>query len=100
MQLNKYEREFIENICQLMVIDECERQGVFKIYSSDFDNIGKYTIEAQEVYDELFDRYQTMFFNVVKIPTLESKKPHDDLWEHDKMQKFLNELATFYGMSW
>ena len=99
MILNKHEHEFISTLCKMLVIDECARHGIYQIYELKNEKV-VYTDATQLVYDELFDRYQTMYINVVKLPMLEEKKPEENLWEHKQMREFLNDLATFYGMSW
>ena len=65
-QLNSNEMEFISDLCDVLTKQECDRYH-YETYVNDGTDV-RYTEEAQDIFNNLYDTYETMYIKLVKEP--------------------------------
>ena len=94
MELNSYEMEFIAQLCEVLTTKECNAKVITPIWVEDGDTgCLIFSEEAQDIINDLYDTYESMYINVVKIPMGEAP-PQEQIDDH------LIKLANYWGMSW
>jgi len=72
-QLNQYEMEFISDLCEVLTNKDCVAQHL-TTYQDDENGDVRYTEDAQDIFNEYYDIYETMYINIVKnSPEIELK---------------------------
>ena len=100
-QLNQYEMEFISDLCEVLTNKDCVAQHL-TTYQDDENGDVRYTEDAQDIFNEYYDIYETMYVNIVKtVPsiTMEQLKIFEYVEQtFDEVQKRAEELLD-YGNS-
>lgn len=100
-QLNQYEMEFISDLCEVLTDKDCVAQHL-TTYQDDENGDVRYTEDAQDIFNEYYDIYETMYVNIVKtVPsiTMAQLKIFDYVEQtFDEVQKRAEELLD-YGNS-
>jgi hypothetical protein len=100
-QLNQHEMEFIADLCEVLTNKDCIAQHL-TTYQDDENGDVRYTEEAQDIFNEYYDIYETMYVNIVKtVPsiTMQQLKIFEYVEQtFDEVQKRAEELLN-YGNS-
>lgn len=69
-QLNQHEMEFISDLCEVLTNKDCVAQHL-TTYQDDENGDVRYTEKAQDIFNEYYDIYETMYVNIVKtVPSI------------------------------
>jgi len=83
-QLNQYEMEFISDLCEVLTDKDCVAQHL-TTYQEEENGDVRYTEEAQDIFNEYYDIYETMYVNIVKNPSqIELEQGFEQLQERAK----------------
>jgi len=93
MQLNSYEMEFLAELCEVLTTKQCKEEYIYPVWTEDTEGCMIFTDDAQDIFNEIYDTYETMYINVVKKPMLDSHCQED-------IDNHLIKLSKFWGMSW
>ena len=95
--LNSYEMEFLAELCEVMTTNECNYKCI-TVWKEDTKDCMMFTDEAQEIFNDLYNRYEDMYINIVKRNIV--KKPLMTKTKQKEIDDHLKNLISFWGMSW
>ncbi len=87
--LNQYEMEFIAELCEVLTNKDCMSKHI-KTYEEQENGDVRYTEDAQDIFNEYYDIYETRYINIVKNPSeIELEQ------SFEQVQKRAQELLDF-----